>query len=85
MKCRRMPQKRINIRTTVNTHTHGIYLLHSVDEIKKVTGMQSQKVKNILRRMFSKGKKTRYKFIALDNNDFLCIYYQQCKAIKDGF
>lgn len=39
----------VNIQTRVNTHSHGIYLLHSVDEIKKVTGMQSQKVKNILR------------------------------------
>lgn len=27
---------KIKIKTTVNTHTHGIYLLHSVDEIKKV-------------------------------------------------
>lgn len=35
----------VNIQTRVNTHSHGIYLLHSVDEIKKVTGMQSQKVK----------------------------------------
>ena len=43
---------KIKIKTTVNTHTHGIYLLHSVDEIKKVTGMQSQKVKNILLTQF---------------------------------
>lgn len=28
---------RIKIKTTVNTHSYGIYLLHSVDEIKKVT------------------------------------------------
>lgn len=60
----------VTIKTAVNTHSHGIYLLHSVDEIKKVTGLQSQKVKNILRRMFSKGKKTKYKFVALENSDF---------------
>lgn len=78
-------KKRISIRTTVNTHTHGIYLLHSVDEIKKVTGMQSQKVKNILRRMFSKGKKTRYKFIALDNNDFYAFIINNVKQLKMDF
>lgn len=59
----------INIKTRVNTHTHGIYLLHSVDEIKKVTGMQSQKVKNILMRMFKKGGSSKYKFVALENSD----------------
>ena len=48
--------KQIVMKTQVNTHTHGIYLLHAVDEIKKVTGMQSQKVKTILERMFRKGK-----------------------------
>ena len=48
----------ISVKTQVNTHSHGIYLMHSVDEIKKVTGIQAQKVKNILQRMFRKGKKT---------------------------
>lgn len=65
-----LSKSNIDIKTKVNTHTHGIYLLHSVDEIKKVTGMQSQKVKNILRRMFSKGKRTKYKFVELENADF---------------
>ena len=32
--------RQIVMKTKVNTHTHGIYLLHAVDEIKKVTGMQ---------------------------------------------
>lgn len=76
---------RIKIKTTVNTHTHGIYLLHSVDEIKKVTGMQSQKVKNILRRMFSKGKKRKYKFIELENSDFYAFVINNVKQLKMDF
>lgn len=76
---------KISIRTTVNTHTHGIYLLHSVDEIKRATGIQSQKVKNILRRMFSKGKKTKYKFVALDNNDFYAFIINNVKKLKVDF
>lgn len=76
---------RIKIKTTVNTHSHGIYLLHSVDEIKKVTGMQSQKVKNILRRMFSKGKRTKYKFVALENADFYAFIINNVKQLKMDF
>lgn len=75
----------IKIKTAVNTHTHGIYLLHSVDEIKKVTGMQSQKVKNILRRMFCKGKKTRYKFIQLENSDFYAFVINNAAKLKMDF
>lgn len=75
----------ITIKTTVNTHTHGIYLLHSVDEIKKVTGLQSQKVKNILRRLFSKGKKTKYKFVALENAHFYTFIINNVKQLKMDF
>lgn len=76
---------RIQIKTTVNTHSHGIYLLHSVDAIKKVTGMQSQKVKNILRRMFSKGKRTKYKFVALENADFYAFIINNVQRLKMDF
>lgn len=76
---------RIKIKTAVNTHSHGIYLLHSVDEIKKVTGMQSQKVKNILRRMFSKGKRTKYKFVALENTDFYAFIINNVQRLKMDF
>ena len=75
----------VSVQTMVNTHSHGIYLLHSVDEIKKVTGMQSQKVKNILRRMFSKGKKTKYKFIELENSDFYAFIINNVKQLKIDF
>ena len=75
----------VTIKTTVNTHSHGIYLLHSVDEIKKVTGLQSQKAKNILRRLFSKGKKNKYKFVALENSDFYAFIINNVKQLKIDF
>lgn len=80
-----MGKNNVVVKTTVNTHTHGIYLLHAVDEIKKATGIQSQKVKNILRRMFSKGKKTKYKFIELDNSDFYAFIINNSKKLKMDF
>lgn len=75
----------ITVKTPVNTHTHGIYLLHSIDEIKKVTGLQSQKVKNILRRMFSKGKERSHKFVALDNSHFYAFVINNVKQLKIDF
>ncbi len=75
----------VTIKTTVNTHSHGIFLLHAVDEVKKSTGMQSQKVKNILRRLFSKGKKTKYKFIELGNSDFYAFVINNSKKLKIDF
>ena len=75
----------VNVKTTVNTHSHGIYLLHSVDGIKKATGMQAQKVKNILRRMFSRGKKSKYKFISLENSDFYAFVINNAKKLKIDF
>lgn len=56
-----------------------------MDEIKKVTGMQSQKVKNILRRMFSKGKHTKYKFVALENADFYAFIINNVQHLKMDF
>ncbi len=80
-----MSKNNVVVKTTVNTHTHGIYLLHAVDEVKKATGIQSQKVKNILRRMFSKGKKTKYKFIELENSDFYAFIINNSTKLKVDF
>ena len=79
------PQHSISVRTQVNTHSHGIYLMHSVDEIKSITGIQAQKVKNILQRMFRKGKKTKYKFVELDTADFYAFIINNVKQLKIDF
>ena len=73
------------VKTQINTHTHGIYLLHSVDEIKKTTGMQNQKVKTILRRLFAKNKKNKYKFTDLENSDFYAFVINNVKQLKIDF
>jgi len=80
-----MGKNNVVVKTAVNTHSHGIYLLHAVDEVKKATGIQSQKVKSILRRMFSKGKKTKYKLIALENSDFYAFVINNSKQLKIDF
>lgn len=34
--------KKVEIKTKINTHSHGIYLMHSVDEIKTITSIPAQ-------------------------------------------
>lgn len=77
--------KKVNIKTKINTHSHGIYLMHSVDEIKKITSIPAQKVKNILQRMFRKGKRTKYKFVSLDTSDFYAFIINNIKLLKQDF
>lgn len=77
--------RQIKMKTQINTHTHGIYLLHAIDEIKKVTGMQSQKVKTILERMFRKGKDAKYKFLSLDTNAFYAFIINNTVKLKMDF
>ena len=77
--------KRINVKTKVSTHSHGIYLMHSIDEIKRVSGMKAQKVKNILKRMFSKRNGKKYNLVSLNNQDFYAFVINNVKKLKEDF
>lgn len=77
--------KKVEIKTKINTHSHGIYLMHSVDEIKTITSIPAQKVKNILQRLFRKGKKTKFKFVSLDTSDFYAFIINNIKLLKQDF
>ena len=59
--------------------------MHSIDEIKTITAIPAQKVKNILQRLFRKGKKTQYKFVSLDTSDFYAFVINNAKALKQDF
>lgn len=77
--------KKITVKTVINTHTHGIYLMHSVDEIKTTTGIEAAKIRTILQRMFKKGKRDQYKILSLDNNDFYAFIINNAKKLKQEF
>lgn len=77
--------KRVGVKTKINTHTHGIYLMHAVDEIKTITAIPAQRVRNILQRLFRKGKKTKFKLVVLDNSDFYAFIINNAKRIKQEF
>lgn len=75
----------VEVKTKMNTHKYGIELMHSVDEIKKITSISAQKVKNILQRLFRQGKKTKYKFIGLDTSDFYAFVINNISMLKQEF
>ena len=60
----------ITTRTTVDTHKHGISLLHSVDSLKGSLGAQTSTVKVILERLFRSKGDNKHKLLALGTSDF---------------
>lgn len=69
----------------VNTHAHGIYLLHSVDELKKAISLSSAKVKAILERLFRKGMNPSKKLLSLETKEFYAFIINNVKLIKADF
>ena len=69
----------------VNTHAHGIYLLHSVDNLKKAISLSSGKVKAILERLFRKGMNPSKKLLSLETSEFYAFIINNVKRIKVDF
>lgn len=69
----------------VDTHVHGIYLLHSVDEIKKAVGLSSAKLKAILERLFRKSMNQHKKLCSLDTKEFYAFIINNAKTLKREF
>lgn len=72
-------------RKRVNTHKHGIELLHSVDTIKSAVSLKSYKIKAILERLFRK-KNTHYKrILQLETPEFYAFIINNAKRLRDEF
>lgn len=69
----------------VNTHKHGIELLHSVDAIKSTIGISTAKVKVILERLFRKGGNNKQKLITLPTADFYAFVVNNAHLLKEEF
>ncbi|RBR36508.1 DEAD/DEAH box helicase [Enterococcus cecorum] len=72
-------------RKKVNTHKHGIELLHSVDAIKSAIGMQTGKVKAILERLFRRGGTGYKKILMLDTSEFYAFVINNEHKLKEEF
>jgi len=72
-------------RKRVDTHKHGMELLHCVDEIKSTIGMPTAKVKTILERLFRRGGTTYKKLLLLDTAEFYAFVINNEHLIKEEF
>ena len=69
----------------VDTHKHGIQLMHSIDAIKSSIGMAQNKVKTILERLFRKGGNPSKKLIALETPEFYAFVINNQHKLKEEF
>ena len=69
----------------VDTHKHGIQLMHSIDAIKSAIGMAQNKVKTILERLFRKGGNPSKKLIALETPEFYAFVINNQHKLKEEF
>lgn len=69
----------------VDTHKHGIQLMHSIDAIKSSIGMAQNKVKTILERLFRKGGNPTRKLIALETAEFYAFVINNQHKLKEEF
>lgn len=69
----------------VDTHKHGMQLMHSIDAIKSSIGMAQNKVKTILERLFRKGGNSSWKLIALGTAEFYAFIINNQHKLKEEF
>jgi len=70
---------------TVNTHKHGIELLHSVDVLKSTIGMTTQKTKVILERLFRKSVAVPNKLLSLGTAEYYAFVINNEHKLKSDF
>lgn len=78
-------QSYITTHKRVDTHKHGIQLMHSIDAIKSSIGMAQNKVKTILERLFRKGGNPTRKIIALETAEFYAFVINNQHKLKEEF
>lgn len=72
-------------RKKVDTHKHGMQLLHSTDAIKSTLGLSTGKVKTILERLFRKGGNSKCKLLSLETAEFYAFVINNEHMLRDEF
>lgn len=72
-------------RKQVDTHKHGMEMLHCVDSIKRAIHMPTAKVKTILERLFRRGGNMSKKLLLLDTAAFYAFIINNEPLLKEEF
>ena len=75
----------IRLRSYVNTHSDGIRLLHSRDQLKKVIHIESTKLGAVLDRLFKKGVSSKYKLLSLPLDEYYSFIINNTYLLKEEF
>lgn len=75
----------IETRRSVNTHKHGIELLHSINEIKSAVGIKQGKLRTILERLFRNNSSNRDKLLNLNTKEFYAFIINNEQKLKEDF
>lgn len=69
----------------VNTHEHGLDLLHSIDLIKKSVSMTNENVRAVLRRLFAVKPRIKNKILSLNKLEWYAFVINNAKRLRDDF
>lgn len=78
-------QSYITTHKRIDTHKHGMQLMHSIDAIKTSIGMAQGKVKTILERLFRKGSNSSHKLVVLETAEFYAFIINNQHKLKEEF
>lgn len=74
---------KVETRTPVNTHEHGIYMRHTIDSFKNVLGIQAELVRIIIDKLFSFKYSNRNKILALNYRDYYAFIINNAHLIRE--
>lgn len=69
----------------VNTHVHGIDMMHSIDMIKRSVKMSHENVRAILLSLFSNQVRKKQKLLNLSKHEWYAFIINNAKKIRDDF
>ncbi len=72
-------------RRPVDTHTHGMDMLHAIDRIKTAVGMPTQKTRTVLERLFRESVASPRKLLALDTPGFYAFVINNEPKLREDF
>lgn len=75
----------ITTRTEIDTHKHGIYFLHNIDELKVILGVKTNVVKVIMERLFRNKHNNKHKLLALDTKEFYAFIINNADNFRRDF
>jgi len=69
----------------VDTHLHGIDMMHSIDMVKKVIKMSHENVRALLLSLFSSRVRKKHKLLSLNKNEWYAFIINNARRLRDDF